>query len=474
MNKYYYILAAILFLAAFLRFYHLGEIAKFEFDDQYNSFLVFDLVKNHHLSLIGQQGSFGGIYWGPWHYLYLVPFYLLTNLHPIGGFIGEGVLGLLTVASYFFVGRKLFSPTVGVLVAFLRAILFTLIINDLTISPAYPSELVAIWFFYFLVKLKEGWANSFIILSFLFGMMFSVHVVLFPLILVWFLVLLIYKPIKYNLRMLIWSCLAFLVPVMPLILFEVRHRFDHVRLFINTLIGDGRTTENSILEKFEKVLTYNIDSFYRIFDKWILPSWLGLVVLGLIMYFFWKKRELFKNSYYLFLLLSTLVITILYYTVYPRNVPEYYYLGLTPLILLFMGAFLVDLAGSKIGKVIFIIFFSIIIYTNVKLYVGAHNTQGKFSLNYKDAAVSSIVNHQKGKGEYSVSYIADFGRNYGFQYLFLSSGFEPRKYVAVPAYTIVVPVGLVSIDDLSETFGSIGVIYPEDEPEQGKNSASEK
>jgi len=34
---------------------------------------------------------------GPWYFYFLVPFYALSGLHPLGGAIGSVVLGLITI-----------------------------------------------------------------------------------------------------------------------------------------------------------------------------------------------------------------------------------------------------------------------------------------------------------------------------------------------------------------------------------------
>jgi hypothetical protein len=406
------LIIAILLLAAFLRFYNLGDIAKFEYDDQANSYLVYNLVKNHHFSLVGQESSFGGLFWGPWHYLYLTPFYLTTNLHPLGGFIGEAVLGLFTIVSYYFIGSRFFSIQVGLIAAFLRAILITFIVNDLTISPPYPSELVALWFFYFLVRLYQKKVNSFIVLSFLFGMMFSVHVVLFPLILVWILTMLVYKPISTSFTLIAKSALAFLATTFPLILFELRHNFSHVNRFLNTLTGEGRTVGDPLLDRFWYVLSYNVTNFYRLLDSIVLPHWLGWFIFAALVYYSFKQKGLFKLHFYSFLLVATVLVLVVYYGFYPRRLSEYYFLGITPLILLYVSVLIEVIFRSKIGKLFIVIFLTIIIYSNLYRYFELHQT--KFALNQKDAAVKTIVDHQRGKGDYSISYLTEYGRHYGF------------------------------------------------------------
>ncbi len=462
------ILILILIIAAILRFYQLSDIAQFEYDDQYNSYLVYDLIKNHHLSLVGQEGSFGGIFWGPWHYLYLTPFYMLTNLHPIGGYIGHIVIGLLTIVSYYFVGKKLFSDRVGLLAAFFRSILFISIINDLTVSPAYPAELVAVWFIYFLSKLINEDKTALVFLSFLVGMMFSIHVILFPFIIILILTFLVKKPFKLNPKLLLKSFIALIIPILPLIIFEIRHHFSHINRFLSALAEKDPAQGNDLLGKLFSVSNSSISNFYYLFDGWVIPRLLGYLICGAIIFALYKHKKYFDKSYHWFLFLIILIVYIFYYTLYPRHTSEYYFLGLTPLIILYSCSLLILLAKSIWGKLLFAIFISITLYSNSIKYVELHNNPYRTSLRQKDQAVKSIVEHQIGKGNFSVSYFMKYGREYGFQYFFTYYGLEPIHEIKPPIYSIVMPRGQVSENDLSQIFGNIGVIFPEKEPEQGK------
>lgn len=457
-------ISLILLLGAFLRLYNISDIAQFEYDEQYNSYLVYNFIKNHHLSLVGQEMSFGGMFLGPWHYLYLAPFYMIFSLHPVGGFVGEVFIGVATIVSYFFVGSRLFSKEVGFLAAFFRAILFTLITQDLTITPPYPSELVALWFIYFLKQFLDGSRRAFYILAFLFGLMFTVHLSILPLVAVWIILFVIFKPVKLGAHLLLKSLIFFMLPVLPIILFEIRHNFVHIQRLLTTLVSEGRT-EISFLEKVWKVISFNLTNFYLLFDSFLFSKWLGLVVIVAILWVLIKS----KKSKMFVLFVTTVCIVILYYIVYPRVVSEYYFMALVPVILLFVSFMLISLLRYSLVLKFCVVFFVLVVtYSNLTRYKETHNYNAKHALSQKDAAVRAIVEHQRGKGEFSVSYYTPYGREFGFQYLFTYYGLEPRKEIKPPIYTIVMPRGYVADKDISVYFQDIGVIFPEDEPEQIK------
>lgn len=460
------LIGIIILIGAFLRFYNMAEVVQFEFDDQYNAYLVYNLVKNGDFSLVGQETSFGGMFLGPWHYLFLTPFYLLTNLHPIGGYIGEAVIGLLTIFSYYLVGKKIFSEKVGLLAAFLRAILVNLILQDWNIGPAYPAELVAIWFIYFLVRLYQGSMKSLLALSFLTGMMFTIHLVILPLVIV-LLITLIFKSIRPPLSIWFKSLVVFILPVLPILLFEIRHKFIHIQGFLKTLASGGRESSN-LGQRLSDQLFYNLNYFYRLFDDRFLPSFLGLVIFFLIAFFLWKRLGEFKHSYHRFIFWTIFLIVTLYYLIYPRHVSQYYFMALRPLTILYVSALILSVWTVKRGKIIGLAFITFVVLSNLGRLIGLHTDTHKKSLAYKEAVVKSIIENQRGKGEFSVSYFMKKGWEFGYQYLFTYYGLNPRSEIKPPIYSIVYPKTQVAEKDLSRSFGSIGVIFPEDEPEQGK------
>lgn len=455
------ILILIVLLGAFLRFYNLSTSVTFEFDEQYNSYLVYNLVKNHNPSLVGQEMSFGGMFLGPWHYLYLVPFYIATNLHPIGGFIGEGVIGLIAVISYYWIGRKLFNGKVGLVLALIRAVSIPLITVDRFITPPYPSELTSLWFIYFLVKLQEGSVKAFYFLSFLFGLMFTVHLSAFPLVIVWLVVMIVFRPIKLSLSLILKSLVLFLIPILPQIIFEVRHNFVHL-LSLLKMLAEGKQSEYYLPYRLAFVSRVTFGNFIH----QLVPSqdWTtGLPIFGMVVWtLFIQRYRLIKPAVFKIILLSFLIIPF-YYIVYPRRISEYYLISLTPVTLILVGLTLYKLYRERLGKVLIVLFLILTVSPSIEHFIQNSVTHRPVSLDAKDKSVKSIVDHQRGKGDFSISYFMEYGREYGYQYFFTYYGLEPRKAVKPPVYSLVVPESQVAKKDLSEEFDNIGVIYPEKE-----------
>src|SRR6185312_589015 len=120
-QKRLYLIAAsvIILIGMFLRTYQIINRFEFDHDGDLYSWIVKDVVVNHHFRLIGQLTSAPGIYIGPLFYYSLIPFFLMTHMDPVGGIIPITILGLATLISYYLVFSKLFNPKVGLIATFI-------------------------------------------------------------------------------------------------------------------------------------------------------------------------------------------------------------------------------------------------------------------------------------------------------------------------------------------------------------------
>ncbi|MBI2052327.1 MAG: hypothetical protein HYT38_01435 [Candidatus Sungbacteria bacterium] len=148
--KPYFILLLIILLGVVLRFYHLPQVASFDFDQEYAANFAYSVIREYPLQLIGQGLSVQGLFMGPGYFYYLVPFFFLFNLSPLGGFVGSVALGLVTIFVYFMVVRDVFGTKTGLIAALFRACLFSKVMADWTMTPAFSVDLIilpTIWCF---------------------------------------------------------------------------------------------------------------------------------------------------------------------------------------------------------------------------------------------------------------------------------------------------------------------------------------
>src|SRR3989338_4359605 len=129
------ILFLIILIGLFFRTYLAVERFEFGHDGDLYSWIVKDIVVNHHFRLIGQLTSAPGIFIGGLFYYLLIPFFLLSNMDPIGTTSFAIIIGLVTIFSLYFVLSKLFKTEVGLIASFLYATLLTTVNADRWIVP---------------------------------------------------------------------------------------------------------------------------------------------------------------------------------------------------------------------------------------------------------------------------------------------------------------------------------------------------
>ena len=179
-HKYFLILVIILVIGLFFRTYKLVERFGFGHDGDLYSWIVKDIVIDHHFRLIGQLTSAEGIFIGPFFYYLLVPFYLISGMDPIGSAYLSPLVGILTILSYYFVLTKLFNKQVGITAAFLQAILLGAVGFDRWVVPTITTKLWAIWYLYTIFMIARGNFKVLPLLGILIGLIWHVHLALLP------------------------------------------------------------------------------------------------------------------------------------------------------------------------------------------------------------------------------------------------------------------------------------------------------
>jgi hypothetical protein len=315
-------------LSALTRLLWLDRTALFINDQGRDMLVLYNFVFNKKLTLIGPATSvashFGNVYFGPFYYYFLLPFYTVNNspifmtaIFPVLFLVGliiflklnikekEKLLFLILVtfsATSLYYTRFLWNLNLGLLLSF---ILFGI---------------------YFLFDKK---IINFPILSFVFGLIsgavFQMHYAMFFLYASFF-----YLFLK-NKKALATASLGFVLSFLPFLVFDLRHDFVVAKGILDTAASflQVKNMGNApSLNVFEKVFDYYL------FPGITIPSTVKTVTgalsyLGVMVYLFKNKTKL--NS---FLLLSFTVF-LLTFAAYKREYDYYlacffpwYYLGL--------------------------------------------------------------------------------------------------------------------------------------------------
>lgn len=445
-------------IAAFLRFYRLPDMAPFDFDQEYAANFAYNVLRVYPIQLIGQGLSVEGLFMGPWYFYYLVPFFAITNLYPLGGYIGSIIFSLFVILAYFWVGKSLFGIKTGLIVAFIRSILATEMGNDLSMAPAYASELIILITWLLFYKYWQNQTKYLPILGFIFGLYTSIHPILFPFYLI-FLILLLLKRKLPNIKVLLLTIMTSFIPIIPLLVFEYFHNFLEVRRLFELFITNSSVVNRTF--NILKYLSFNIGEPQRIlaFNFMTKESFMILFLI-ITLCLTLKGIGFWKETFHKIFLPVTYFVFLIYYTFFPTHVPEYYFQALTTLTILYLSASLSLLIKNRLLKIILIIILINITFTNIKILISKWNNPSLTSLGQKDYIVKEIICRTPDNQEFYVSYIKEPGLNFGFDYLFKYYGRIPQTREAKPPiFTIVIPKSL-SIDSINISSGNLGLILP--------------
>lgn len=458
------ILGLILILSFFLRVYNFKSFYVFSHDQDLASWIVKDILVNHHVRLIGQETSSQGVMIGALFYYLQAPFYLLGGMNPLLSVFLSIILGVFATYSIYFVFSKIFSTKVGLIGAFIYAVSALIVFTDREVAPTMPVVLWAAWYLYSLYLIqKNNQMKGFALWALLVGLIWHLNlalVILAPLALIAFL----FSNKKINYKAVIVGILILIITNLPLMAFEYRHNFSQTKAIVLSL-----TTEKDMIEgtakgasKFDRVMQLVNKNTIGILSKnnFVRPNSVTLTLVLLFVYLV-KIKKISKFWTITFVLWQGLYIA--FFSINSLNVSEYYFNGMNILWILIFALSLAELQNSKKGKILFYLLGILFVLTNLN-NIFRHNTDKKGYVEKMDLV--KYINEDRISRGYpciSISYITNPGYNLGYRYLYYINDMHINKPMAggtgSPVYTIVFPHSLV--DKIDVSFGSLGLIYPE-------------
>lgn len=237
--KYQILIVVILILAFFLRVDRLDELMVFYHDMGLFYLPAKEMFTNGIIPLVGPETSHPWIHHGPL-WIYVLGFILwLFNFNPIVPAYFIAILGVLTILLFYYVLKKMFGVEVAILTSILYATSPFMVINSRFAYHTSPIPILVILLFYFTYKLVKGSKWSLPVIAFLLGTLYNHEITTF----VYFItvaLILVYGFIKrekwfkslLNLKILFASAIAFLVPMIPFILYDINHGYNQTLRFL--------------------------------------------------------------------------------------------------------------------------------------------------------------------------------------------------------------------------------------------------
>ncbi|MEI8067853.1 MAG: hypothetical protein WCG91_02825 [Candidatus Shapirobacteria bacterium] len=412
------IIFSILLAISFVLFFSLVKINKgytFEWDQADDATKVFSIINQKKPLLIGPRVSNdNGFFVGPYHYYFLLPFFLATKGDPIAGSYAVIFINILTIIISFFLIKNIFNIKIALIASLFISICLGTICWNVMYSP-----LIAISAFYICYQAINK--KFYFPLAMLFaGFISNIHLVsisLVPIIIFSFFL----APKKPKLKEIFLGILLFCIPFIPLIIFDFRHDFLNLNKLFLMIFGNkdiSTTTTNYIwLRSFWRNL--NIFNFFPI----IYERLFFLLVLII-------SPLLIKGNKNKILVLIWILFPVLVLSQYKGAISEYYYIMVTALIPLFLALIL-----SKIIKKNIILIFIIFIFFSFSIYKIINLKNSSVTLNDKKSIVNYLIN-QKQDQPFNLSYQTDLGKNFGFDYLFDYLNKSPKNIENAHLYTL--------------------------------------
>ncbi len=435
-NKYFLIMlvVSILVISFILRSYQLAALFPFTMDEEYQAFLVKNIIINKHIPLIGVNVGGTGLYLGPFFTWFSVVPYYLGQLQPLSTAWMAAGIGSLTAAIIFILTKKYFN---SVIPAGIVALLFAVnpLINAYGRKYWNPTfvPLLAVAWFYSLLFAKQNpkwlWVTALV-----FGLALHTHYSLLALIiptLFWLYQSRIKLPItrKVTIGSLVILCLT----LAPLVVFELRHQFIMLKglfsqlsqlvipaqmnlsnLILANLSLFGHLLDRLIYFGFNRDLAAEITNCATL-TKSMPPVSLSILFIGLI--YLIKRKNIYPDliNLILYSYVTFLAITLLS----PNLLVEYYYLPLLPLGIFLIGLVFYDNHQNPLA--ILVLIGILVMWTFQSLTFSNH--QG---LNMKTKILSYIKN-QVSNQPYDLEVIGDCFKYEGWRYLAEADGITPNN-----------------------------------------------
>lgn len=430
----------IISLGLFLRLYHLPNSIGFAWDQERDAFTIKQIIVDKKLTLIGPRVvNDNGFMLGPYFFYLLLPFYLITKLNPYAMIIFVATYNLIFLSSSFFILKKIFSQKIAYVFIFIWSVLpLAISIDTISWNPLLVPFLL-IFLFYLLNTLNFGKIKNWLLLGFYLGFSFHIHVQLIILSFAAFVFLLIKFPKKDFLKKIIFLFIGFIASFLPLLIFDLRHDFLNLNLFLN-FFQNGSAAKNYLA--FIPVWTNYFSSIFLIKSQFL--SILFWLILTLVLFLLSKKNILNRVLFFTWLFFPIIFIF------YGQRPSEYYFNFCLPIIILIFSQLISKLKiNYKIIFPFFIIISLSLIYLKTK-----NNHIGSFSLTNKVNVVKHIAEVTNGE-KFNLSYSVPAGQNNGFSYLLDFYKVKPSGDFNDPLIQIIIPS-----KTRYKSFGDVSIDFP--------------
>lgn len=441
------ILIVIIFIG--LRLYFIKNNLIFDWDQEQFSNQIWDIVKEHKLTLLGPRvTNVRGFFLAPYFTYILIPFYLITNLHPSAMLIFLAILNIMFILVSYFGIKKIFGKISALI--FLTLWAFTRYHVEQDIITWWPVTLplgvVLVWFLLYNIY-KKNKLCDWLLIGLTLGLFINMH---FTFILIIFFVVVFWLYQFWQTRRIPWfkvfvSVFSGVVMFWPLLLFDIRHNFLNTKLFLGYFLNPEKTVDLPFIKTWPEVFTNFVQS-YTILKSVPLAFIFYLIIMISLIYLFIKNREFIKNFFFASLILWIALPFI--FIKYHARPSEYYFLVYYPFIHLTIASILITLKKPILSFLIIGLFIITNLWSIIKI-----PPNNNYNLFQKEKVVLILKSYVK-ENYFNVSFDGPPNHDTGFRYLIRYYNLKATDKNA-PLYSINAPP---KKDDL--IIGPYGLMIP--------------
>ncbi|MDD5074043.1 MAG: glycosyltransferase family 39 protein [Candidatus Shapirobacteria bacterium] len=297
-----------------LRAYRLYDYSEFSYDPARDTEIIRQIVQEGKLTLLGPPTSvsvpdvpYGTTYFGPVFYYLLAPFLPLFSYDPYGPVLAIAFLGAVGILLVFAIVKKLTNHSLSALLASLTlavsegAIFYSRWIWNPNLMPLFILLLL-----FFLVGFQEKKNRLLLFFSGgCLGIIIQLHFIAYFLFFlpVWVLLLDYFssRNKKGFFANLLFLFLGFLLAILPMILFEVRHDFLNTRSIVYNLTLENHPNGDNLgfsVGNIGLVAKTLFTKFLGLNNFWLIL--LTVLVLTVFSFAFFKNKKYSLISLYFF------------------------------------------------------------------------------------------------------------------------------------------------------------------------------
>lgn len=413
----------------------------FDWDQERDANAVQTILKDHKPLLIGPRiMNDSGFMLGPYFFYLLAPFYLLVNFHPYAIIVLVAIYYLAFFILSFLTIKKSINEKTAIIFCCIWGLLPLAINID---TMAWNPLLVPLFMILFInyLSMEPSFKLGFwFVFGLIIGLAINMHVQLAILIPWFFFYFANKKELKTSVRYFTFVGLGILVTLLPLIIFDLRHNWINLGLFLSFL--QSSNIQKHVLS-FIPVWNNFVSGLIGFYNPNL--SILLWLTVGAIFVQFSKGNKILRSISILWLVWPIAFI------LYGKRPSEYYFNFTLPLIIL-----AISILFSKILKNTAIIIAVFILFAIPAVnYRITKNKTTPFSLTNKMLAADFIKSKVEDK-KFNLSYSVPAGYNSGYEFLLERAGAVPTNNPSDPLIQIVIPPV-----PGNEVFGGIGIQLPQ-------------